>query len=281
MSETVTGVLEETPHADCRATADGVLTLDLALPSLTAPPSLELRLRAKEGEQPRHALPVESAGADGRWRAVLGAEPVLAEGRWDLYLRVAEDGDWRRVAPGVRDLRALLAREPAPVEGPLAVRVPYRTKDGWFAVRAWLRPALAEAGPITVSPEGSMTVRARLLGAKPGRGAAAVVKLRGGGKRGPAREAELVDEGAGVFSFTVPYAELVAEESAEATAFWDVSVRPASKAARVRVARLLDDVADKKAVFVYPATRVGEATVQPYYTVDNDLAVRVDRRDES
>ncbi|TDC22988.1 hypothetical protein E1265_14105 [Streptomyces sp. 8K308] len=269
-------MLEETPHADCRVTADGVLTLDLALPPLTAPPSLELRLRTKDGEPTRHALPVESAGADGRWRAVLGAEPVLAEGRWDLYLRVASDGEWRRVAPGVRDLRALLDQEPAAVDGPLAVRVPYRTKDGWFAVRAWLRPALAEAGPITVSPEGSMTVRARLVGAELRRGAAAVVKLRGGGKKGPVRKAELRDEGAGAFSFTVPYAELLGVAAEGQTAFWDVTVRPATKAPRVRVARLLDDIADKKAVFVYPASKLAEATVQPYYTVDNDLAIRVD-----
>lgn len=41
------------------------------------------------------------------------------------------------------------------------------------------------------------------------------------------------------------------------------------------MARLLDDVADKKQIFVYPATTVGAASVRPYYTVDNDLAVEV------
>lgn len=52
-------------------------------------------------------------------------------------------------------------------------------------------------------------------------------------------------------------------------------VRPAADAQRIRVARLLDDVADRKAVFVYPATALGGVTARPYYTVDNDLAVEV------
>jgi hypothetical protein len=58
---------------------------------------------------------------------------------------------------------------------------------------------------------------------------------------------------------------------------WDVFVRlgDGEGAAPVRLARLLDDVADRKEVFVHPVAAVGSAAVRPYYTVDNDLAVEV------
>ncbi len=46
----------------------------------------------------------------------------------------------------------------------------------------------------------------------------------------------------------------------------------------MRIARLLDDVPDKKQIFRYPAlplpTAAGQVKVKPYYTLDNDLALR-------
>ena len=56
---------------------------------------------------------------------------------------------------------------------------------------------------------------------------------------------------------------------------WDMFLRPAPGAAPIRLARLLDDVADRKEVFVYPGAGVGGAVVRPYYTVDNDLSLEV------
>lgn len=48
---------------------------------------------------------------------------------------------------------------------------------------------------------------------------------------------------------------------------------------RVRIARLLDDIADKKPIFSYPKVTVetvyGPAEAGPYYTSDNDLSVTV------
>ena len=43
----------------------------------------------------------------------------------------------------------------------------------------------------------------------------------------------------------------------------------------IRLARLLDDVADRKQVFVYPGATAGGIVVRPYYTVDNDLSLDV------
>ncbi len=47
----------------------------------------------------------------------------------------------------------------------------------------------------------------------------------------------------------------------------------------MRIAWLLDDVADKKPVFRYPRAAVraerGKVQARPHYTVDNDLSVTV------
>jgi hypothetical protein len=79
------------------------------------------------------------------------------------------------------------------------------------------------------------------------------------------------------FGFTVPYAPL-------APGLWDLWLRPAGEGGpRVRLARLLDDVADKKPVFRYPRAAVraehGAVEAWPYYTVDNDLSVTVSATD--
>lgn len=75
------------------------------------------------------------------------------------------------------------------------------------------------------------------------------------------------------FTFTVPYEGLV-------PGVWDLWLRPAGDAGPVvRLARLLDDVADKNPVFTFPRARVrtpqGPVEAGPYYTRDNDLSLTV------
>lgn len=284
------------PPADCAVDSEGAMTMAFALPDLpdhpdhpTRPepraPELLLRLRPKKGSEhdaeTQLRVPL-TRGGDGRWRAVLPPDgPVLAEGRWDVYAvdgagdpedPEAPEGPRRRLTPGVRDLRLLLDRRPEPARSPLAVRIPYTTKDGYLAVRAWLRTAHAEAGEIGLSGD-TLTVRARLLGARLGSGATAVLRRRG--KNPVVHEAEVRDEGGGGFSFTFGYRELTGARVDEHE-FWDLFVRPDGGAARrVRIGRLLDDVADRKNIFTFPAAVLDGATVRPYYTVDNDLSVDV------
>jgi hypothetical protein len=147
-------------------------------------------------------------------------------------------------------------------------------KDGYLAVRSWLRAAHAEVERIDVTDR-AMTVRARLHGTQLAGGAAVRLRLRGGD--GTVRNLELRGESDGwAFSFVVDHAELVADDDAR-NRVWDVSVQACSDGgpAPVRLGRLLDDVADRKEIFVCPAAVVGGATVRPYYTVDNDLSVEV------
>ncbi|WP_405792221.1 hypothetical protein [Streptomyces sp. NBC_01506] len=267
------------PRADVTVDERGrfVVRVRLPLPA-SARPRLLLQLRPVKGqseEEPQarteesgRVVALEPAGQD-QWRGVLDAAPALQEGRWDAYVLGAPGEERTPLLPGLRDLRALVSGAGAGRATPLAVRIPYATKDGRLAVRAWLRATHAEAGRIVFSGD-SMTVAARLFGARLGEGA--TVSLHRRGRDGAVRQFAPRAEGDQDFTFTVDYQELLADHG---QAVWDMYVRPAAGAPRTRVARLLDDVADRKTVFVYPAATLGGVTVRPYYTVDNDLAVEV------
>ncbi|MGW2514886.1 hypothetical protein ACWC0A_37055 [Streptomyces scopuliridis] len=272
------------PRADCTVDGENRITVRLTTPAPpTAPgpaaaprPRLLLRLRPPKGqpEQVRRVFDLEPAPGQDRWQATIDPAPAFAEGRWDAYVLPSPGEPRRRLLPGVRDLRALVTgRAPGGTSSPLAVRIPYATLDGYFAVRAWLRPTHAEADRIRVTG-GAMTVRGRLFGAQLGTGAVALLRRRGRG--GTAREVGLTVEGDHAFSFTVGYRDLLSTPGTDGgPGVWDAFVRPSSDTPPVRLARLLDDLADRKKVFVYPATARDGLNVRPYYTVDNELSVEI------
>lgn len=254
-----------TPRAGCAVDADGRITFEV--PQAQGR-SLLLRLRPKKGqpEESLHVLDLDRSD-EGRARAVLGADPVLPEGRWDVYLL---QGDERtRLRPGPRDLRALVDGQVRERRGPLAVRVPYVTKDGFLAVRTWLRPAHAEVERVDVTDR-TLTVAARLHGSPLAEGA--VVELRLRRDKGITRTLT-PRAGADGRSFSLTVDDTLDLD----TGIWDMFLRTAPGAPAIRLARLLDDVADRKQVFVYPGATVGGAVVRPYYTVDNDLSLEVTR----
>ncbi|AXG83117.1 transferase [Streptomyces paludis] len=254
---------------------DGRLTVRLA-PLTADRPRLLLRQHPRKGrpEDPPRTADLEPT-ADGGRRAVLDPTPPLAEGRWDLCLLDGPGAPPVRLLPGLLDLRALLAgRDPDRTPEPLAVRIPYPTKDGFLALRTWLRPAHAEIDTLRLSGH-TMTVRARLFGARITEGAE--IRLIRRGQNRAVRTYTPSPEGTRGFSFTADYRDLLADRAADRD-LWDVFLRPGPAGPRVRVGRLLDDVAQRKAIFVYPATPLDGATVRPYYTVDNDLALDVDGR---
>ncbi|MDI3407305.1 hypothetical protein [Streptomyces cavernicola] len=261
------GTTDAEPRADCVADSAGGLTFDLA--DLGRPGAAYLLLRLRD-RQPHRAhtetrLPLTPA-ADGRLRAVLPSSVQLAEGRWDVYV---DHGDAapRRLSPGVNDLRSLVDRTPSGTRPHVAVRIPYATKHGNLTVRAWHRAPHAEAGELLIEGAG-LTVRGRLIGAPFAPGGYAELRSRRAGEA--PRRVELGASGE-EFGLTVAYAEL-----AEGPGIWDLWLLPqGAHGPQARVARLLDDVADKKPIFTYPAVRTGPVAVGPYYTRDNDLSLRV------
>lgn len=261
-------------RVDCTADADGRIVFALPPTAADGACSARLLLCPEKGqpEETVHLLDLEPA-ADGRLLAVLERQPALTEGRWDVCLLPEPDAPRRRLRPGLRDLRALVDGHTRDRSSPVAVRVPYGTKDGYLAVRAWLRTAHAEVEGIDVTDR-SMTVRARLHGASLAEGAAVRLRLRGDGT---VRVVELRGGGDGrAFSFVVDYANLVGDGGTR-DRIWDLSVQASSDegAAPIRIGRLLDDVADRKEVFVYPTAVVAGGVARPYFTLDNDLSVEV------
>ncbi|WP_405671767.1 hypothetical protein OG848_11130 [Streptomyces canus] len=251
-------------RADCVADSAGGLTLDVTADGASR--TAHLVLRRRDGDE-EVGLPLAPT-ADGTLRAALPSTVALPEGRWDAYARVADD-EPLRLAPGATDLRALTARTPSGSRGHVAVRIPYATRQGKLTVRSWLRAPHAEAGELRVEGAG-LTVRGRLYGACFAPDAYAEVRPRH--SPGPARRSDVAADEAR-FAFPVSYAAL-------GPGVWDLWLRPHGESGpRVRIARLLDDVADKKPVFTYPRARVetayGPVEAGPYYTRDNDLSVSV------
>ncbi|MDT9686192.1 hypothetical protein RND61_29610 [Streptomyces sp. TRM76323] len=245
------------PRADCVADSAGGITFDIAGAEPGEPVLLLRRRGADPAEEAR--LPLTPAGG-GRSRAVLPSTVELAEGHWDVSV------GGRPVEPGVRDVRALVDRVPE-ASGPVAARVPYPTADGRLAVRSWLRARHAEAGDLVLGP-GGCTVEGRLYGTVLGAGA--VAEARWGGE---VREVPVEGED-GTFSFTLPYGPL-AGPAPDRQRLWQLWLRPSAGAGPVRVARILDDVWDRRNVFVYPQARGDGFRAEPCYSSDNELCVRV------
>ncbi|WP_369204401.1 hypothetical protein [Streptomyces sp. PU-14G] len=277
---------ERGPTADCTADSAGGLTFDVRLPagvSTGADAGLLLRRRpgpSGETEEVRLPLAPVQEATDGTLRAALPSTVRLGEGRWNVFL-LLPGRQPRRLAPGINDLRSLVDRVPHESRTWLGVRIPYATKHGNLSVRSWMRWPHAEAGTLCVH-DGGLELAGRLYGAevkpaarleaRPRRGEGSPVLVEVASSAADPRE----------FTVTLPYPALAGHR------LWDLWLRPDEGAEAVRVARILDDVADKKRIFTYPAQAVEvadaagakpELTAKPYYTLNNDLAVRVDRTD--
>ncbi|MFF9048184.1 hypothetical protein [Streptomyces parvulus] len=253
-------------RADCVGDSAGGLTFDVAARGNTGSALLVLRRRDTDGDE-TVGLPLAPA-AEGVLRAALPSSVALPEGRWDAYAALS-GGEPRRLVPGVTDLRSLAARIPGGLLGHVAVRIPYATRQGNLTVRSWLRAPHAEAGELQPVP-GGLTVRGRVYGIQPTPDAHA--ELRHGAGEGGVRRLDVRTERAD-FSFTVPYSGLAPGD-------WSLWLRPAGASGPVvRLARLLDDVADKYPVLTLPRARVlarsGPVEAGPYYTGDNDLSLSV------
>ena len=283
------------PRADCTADRAGGLTFDVRLSEEDASAArsecaaLLLHRRGDQGpaaetatdtgESIELADPVDTvrlpltpvAGVGPTLRAALPSTVQLPEGRWDVYLDLVES-EPARLLSGVNDLRSLVDRVPRESRTWLGVRIPYAAAHGSLSVRSWVRWPHAEAGELRVA-DGRMTLNGRLYGVR----ANPTARLQAEARDAPAPPvaAEVRTEADGAeFSAVLRYEALAGHP------VWDLWLCPYDGAVPVRVGRILDDVPDKKQIFRYPSRSLGgnsELTATPYYTLDNDLAVRVER----
>ncbi|MBO8190306.1 hypothetical protein ITI46_01030 [Streptomyces oryzae] len=288
------------PRADCTAHSDGSLTFDVRLSDETgkkaaAPEADEhaavlLRLRHHHGPDASLSLPLARAATDGGLRATLPATTWLREGRWDVYLaRTGEPP--QRLLPGIPDLRSLVGGALFDAHAWLGVRIPYTTKYGNLTIRTWVRRPHAEAGTLRID-DATIALHGTLYGAQlsptacleahPRDPAAPTVRVpvRPDQEEHPGRETapqhtpgpQHPQRG---FAAVLPFNSLLPGRQV-----WDLWLRPSDSEDPVRLARILDDIPDKKHVFSYPSRHVASPdgtahAVRPYYTVNNNLAVRV------
>lgn len=177
----------------------------------------------------------------------------------------------------------------------LGVRVPYTTKHGNLTVRAWLRRPHAEAGALHFGGS-AMVLQGRLYGARLSATACLEARPRGSAAS-PVRVPVRLDSEEGSSLETAPEygaegrhpvrgfaAELPLSSLLPGRRVWDLWLRPSADEEPVRLARILDDVLDKKRVFSYPAQRVESSegavhSARPYYTINNNLSVQVSYED--
>ncbi|MEV0527293.1 hypothetical protein AB0I66_28065 [Streptomyces sp. NPDC050439] len=259
------------PRADCIADSAGGLTFDVTDPGGAGAAYLLLRRRDAASADEDVRLPLSPA-ADGRLRAALPSSVELAEGRWNAYVEVG-GATPRRLAPGVNDLRSLVDRAPSGARGHIDVRIPYATKQGNLSVRSWLRAPHAEIGELEITGA-SVTAQGRVYGTALTGAAYAEATRRAEPEKTERYE---LNANGPEFSFGLR-CDVLADSGVGP---WDLWLRPAGESGpRVRLARLLDDIPDKKQIFTYPAVRLdtaahGPLEAGPYYTNDNDLAIRV------
>ncbi|MFP3988455.1 glycosyltransferase [Streptomyces sp. E11-3] len=265
-----------------RATADGGLSVRLDSASLPSGPlDFVARLR-KDPARREIRVPVSSAastsGHSGVDIAVERQEHRLAEGRWDCYIAPRGTNRRRRLVARLVEQARLVTLPPVVGKDGLSAWIPYRTTDGFLAVRTWQRPAHAEVDHTFIGAD-SATVTATVLGGAelPAEGATVNASCREGRAYDFAMPARFLGDGR--FQFTVPYGEALARRSVEHD-LWDLRLLTTATAEPVPVGRVTGDIVERKKTDACPALEMvhperGATRVKPFFTVTNDLALSV------
>lgn len=269
------------PTADCRM-ADGQVLLSLNDPfPVRRPTHLVFRPRRIDPAPEPLRVPLVDAGA-----SFPADSALLAEGRWDLFL-ADRRGALRRLRAGFLDVRGLLGG--CAETAPFARNVPYRTADGFLAVAAWQRPLHAEAGDISYGAE-TITVTGRLIAGEFGAVPPTLTLTRRG--EHPATIAVPgKSSGAADFRAEIPVSRLAALR-VQRHEDWDVAVGVGDGGAQIPVARLMDDIIERKKIFAYPPMRVDEdidpelydeapypeLSIKPYLSIQSGLTFLVSDR---
>lgn len=276
------------PIADCWFAAPGRLVVSPRQAIWTARGArLECRERTETGAAGRLLqLPLTRSASrpSGAKAEVTISQDALDEGQWDLYL-VDWVGRRRRVRAGVCDLRPLVDAAEVSAADPVMRLVPYRTVTGYLAIRFWSRQPHAEVNAVRYCDE--LVIEGVLYGARFGGTDPALTMIRQEGEPRSVVVPGTTTDGR-TFRFHLPAQELVAARLSRQDR-WDLWVAARPDVAPVRLARLLDDVADKRSVYLYPSFAATDGAspelveeapepdlaVTPAYTTDGDLSVTV------
>ncbi|MGI5352747.1 glycosyltransferase [Streptomyces sp. CA-250714] len=278
------------PLAHVRVEGDGALLVRLHADSLPSSAAvLSLRPQRDGAEPVRVPLPPrDRADADG-WAELrlTRAEVELFEGRWDVYVERTSDGASQQIkALMVETARLLTLPEPLDPDGMLRSWIPYATGDGHLALRSWSRARHAEVTSIALGEHG-YTLTARLYGTFPRPALSRRTRELCGGpvlvavpRDNPRQAFEFPgrwdgDEENATVRMELPYELPAAFSDGCPEGVWDLSLRPGLGPERVRLGRVLGDLADRKKTDVTPRARLGDTdqVVQLYFSVNNNLVL--------
>lgn len=262
------------PFADARIVLDGYLEIDLDPVTLPTGPYDFLARRRHDPEGREVRLPLL---ADEQPRVRLERRrDRLAEGRWDTYLVHRESGRRRRLRAALVEQAALLDLEPVVDAEGLSSWIPYRTADGYLAVRAWQRRSHAEIRAVETGESG-LLVTAQLYGTVRLLSRGAMVRVRARREDTESFLLSARDHGNGAFSFSLPYVMPLTGSSAPEDV-WDFALLPEPDAEPVALGRILGDGIDRKRTDVFPQTRLshprrGTTRVRPFFNAQGDLSL--------
>ncbi|MDZ5443260.1 glycosyltransferase family 4 protein [Micromonospora sp. 4G57] len=208
---------------------------------------------------------------------------ALSEGRWNVHL---VDGKVRRrVRPHQLDSRVLASGvDGCAAENRRGVRahLPYRTTDGFLAVRSWVRGSHAEVRRVELDGQ-HITVAFTWHG--PDTPECAVLRRRGDQPESLTVPTRTTADGTLWMAVPLyPLADLRLSRYED----WDIQLRQRD-GSEVRLGRFVDDVVDKKRTYNYPEVHLSDDVtldlveedptpmlrVRPYYTIDSELSVVV------
>ncbi|MFE3248273.1 glycosyltransferase family 4 protein [Streptomyces sp. NPDC059209] len=240
------------PVADCVVESGGAVAFSLVAPQAAAVVHDGLKLvcvRSDIRTQER-VFPMSGNGT-----VTIPADAAFTEGVWECFAELPESGRRVRIAARSVDQRgAMSACERARDGEPVHNLVPYATRpQKQLALRSWVRPIHAEAGDIRVDGK-RITVAGELFGAGVmAQDPSLVVRRRGK----PAEELTYAGsrQGERGFRFTFPVSGPAGRQIARSES-WDLLLKYAPDAAPVKVARVLDDVVEKRPIYEYPVTEV-------------------------
>ncbi|MFC8829501.1 glycosyltransferase family 4 protein [Streptomyces sp. NPDC057137] len=240
------------PVGDCVVESGGALAFSLVAPQAAAVVHEGLKLVCVRSDvrTEEHVFPLSGNGT-----VTIPADEAFAEGIWECYAELPESGRRVRITARSIDQRgAMSACERARHGEPVHNLVPYATRPHKFlSLRSWVRPIHAEAGDIRVDGK-RITVAGELFGV----GAMAQEPSLVVRRRGKSAE-ELTYAGSRTgergFRFTFPASGPAGRQVARSES-WDLLLKYAPDAAPVKVARVLDDVVEKRPIYEYPVTEV-------------------------
>ncbi|MGW6175336.1 glycosyltransferase family 4 protein [Arthrobacter sp. NPDC055138] len=238
----------------------------------------------KKNQRPLRLRMTESRDVPGTYSVRFPIQTIASNGHWDLSAE--QRGRKIRLIAGLRDTRHLLSTVDLGQTSHITHAIPYAAKDGLLAIRSWSKRRHAEVSQISVSGE-AISIRGSTNAPLSSATQCSVrLSLRQHENRTLYLPIRVTSDHE--FEFEVSIDQLVAKRLSTHDD-WDAHLMLGETS--IRIAKILDDIAERKTVEVYPHVcvrpevtesardlPVRRVDVRPYYSLRNELSLSVVER---